>query len=562
MGMGATNTLARVAASIGVLSCVEPSFDSCVDVPNGGVLLALPALLVSGLLNYTEKYFQLPAGYYRLDSIFLLLAFMALSRLSTVEDLRFRSPGEWGKILGLDRIPEAKTLRAKISLLSDNNSPSKWAGELSQEWMNCEPDEATILYVDGHVRVYSGHQTKLPRHYVARQKLCLRATSDYWINAMGGRPFFLINKEIDPGLISVLEEDIIPRLETEVPNQPTEDQLKADKNLNRFTLVFDREGYSPDLFKKMWKKRISCITYRKYSVADWPEIDFKLCSVTLSSGNKAEMKLAEKETKLSNGFIVREIRKLTKTGHQTSILTTDYRSDLGCVAVAMFARWSQENFFKYMRIHYNIDRLSTYSTEPIPDNTMLVNPAYRKLEWEIRKNVGKLNYQNAKYGKLTYEGELEEEKMEKYKEQKAEIQEEIDHLVKEVSELKKKRSETKKHIQMADLPEDQKFDRLRQQSKYFIDTIKMVSYRAETAMANALQEKMSHPNEARTLLRAIYTTEADIQPNAKEKTLTVRLHQLANHMSCGSIQLLLSELNATETLFPGTDLRLVYKMGD
>lgn len=27
----------------------------------------------------------------------------------------------------------------------------------------------------------------------------------------------------------------------------------------------------------------------------------------------------------------------------------------------MFARWSQENFIKYMRQHYNIDRLIDYS---------------------------------------------------------------------------------------------------------------------------------------------------------------------------------------------------------
>ena len=74
-------------------------------------------------------------------------------------------------------------------------------------WINASPQEASILYVDGHVRVYNGQQTKLPRHYVARQRLCLRATTDYWVNAMDGQPFFLISKAVDPGLIKVLEED-------------------------------------------------------------------------------------------------------------------------------------------------------------------------------------------------------------------------------------------------------------------------------------------------------------------------------------------------------------------
>src|SRR3990170_4339392 len=127
MGMGATNTLERMAASVGQLNAVEPSFVASLDVPNAGVLFALPALLVSGLLRHAGKYFQLPQGYYRLDSIFLLLGFMALSRIKKVEDLRYCPPGEWGKMLGLDRIPEVKTLREKIGLLSNNDKPSEWA---------------------------------------------------------------------------------------------------------------------------------------------------------------------------------------------------------------------------------------------------------------------------------------------------------------------------------------------------------------------------------------------------------------------------------------------------
>ena len=212
MGMGATHTLQRIAASLGQLNAVAPSFKASLDVPNGGVLFALPALLVSGLLSHTQQYFQLPRGYYPLESIFVLLAFMA--RIKTVEALRYCPPGEWGKLLGLDRIPEAKTLREKIGILSSNEQPSKWAAQLSKEWMQSDPDSAAVLYIDGHVRVYSGSQTKLPRHYVARQKLCLRATTDYWVNAIDGQPFFLLNKAVDPGLIKVMQEDIIPRLQS------------------------------------------------------------------------------------------------------------------------------------------------------------------------------------------------------------------------------------------------------------------------------------------------------------------------------------------------------------
>ena len=123
MGMGACNIEARVAASVGELEAVAPDFQPALDVPNGGVLFALPALLALGLLESTQRYFELPKGYYVLDSLFVLLAFMALARLKSIESLRYCAPGEWGKLLGLDRVPEVRTLRAKLRLLAREDQP-------------------------------------------------------------------------------------------------------------------------------------------------------------------------------------------------------------------------------------------------------------------------------------------------------------------------------------------------------------------------------------------------------------------------------------------------------
>jgi hypothetical protein len=189
--MGATDTEGRLLASIFRCGPIDPCFLPSLDVPNGGVLLSLPALMSMGLLRHTTRYFELPNGYYRIDSIFLLLAFMALARIKTIEALRYCAPGEWGKLLGLDRIPEVKTLRGKVHLLTADDQAVQWGGELSRDWMEMFPETTGVLYIDGHVRVYSGNRTELPRHYVARQKLCLRATTDYWVNAMDGQPFFM-----------------------------------------------------------------------------------------------------------------------------------------------------------------------------------------------------------------------------------------------------------------------------------------------------------------------------------------------------------------------------------
>jgi len=563
MGMGATNTLDRVAASLGLVPEVSIEFQRSVDVANGGALFALPALLACGLLRHTGKYFSLPQGYYRLDSIFILLALMALTRLKHIECLRYCAPGEWGKLLGLDRIPEVRTLREKLKHLSNEERPTNWSAELCRDWMEAAPDEANMLYVDGHVRVYYGSKTKLPRHYVSRQRLCLRATVDYWVNAMDGQPFCTIGKAIDPGLIKVLEEDLVPRLEKDVPKQPTAGELEANPHLHRFTLIFDREGYSPGLLLRMKERRIACLTYHKFPGKEWADEEFRSCSVTLGTGEVIDMDLAERGTYLGSKpgerIWVREIRKRNDSGGQTSILSTDYCNDLTSIAVGMFSRWSQENFFRYMRIHFGLDCLADYSVEPIPDTTPVTNPSYRELDGRVRKTVSLLSRRLAEFGALSLSGEIAPSNVERYERKKGTLREQIAHLQTETERLKGERKAIDQHIPVSEVPDNERFSRLSTQSKHLIDTIKMIAYRAETSMAHVLRERMSRHDDARTLLREVYGTEADLIPNDTDKTLTVRLHHLANHSSDAAVRHLCSELNSTETLFPGTELRLVFE---
>jgi hypothetical protein len=394
---------------------------------------------------------------------------------------------------------------------------------------------------------------------VSRQKLCLRATTDYWVNAMDGQPFFVINKEIDPGLLQVLEDEIVPRLEDEVPAQPASFEPQSPYP-HRFTLVFDREGYSPGFMKRMRDKGIACQTYNKYPGEDWSEEEFQTKPVRLVSDNIVEMRLAERGVFLGKTLWVREIRKLTESGHQTAIISTDYQSDCSPVAATMFARWSQENFFRYMRKHYNLDGLADYSTEEISETTKLVNPEYRAIDGKVRSHVGKLNRMRQKFGEIMLIEEIAPKKVEAYQQKKSELHEGINSLERLIKELKACRKKTPKHITIADLPEEERFKRLGTKSKYLIDTIKMIAYRAETAMVSIIRDSMNRIEDARSLIEAIYTTDVDLIPDEEDQTLKVRLHQLANWSSGKALQHLCNELNATCTQFPGTNMQLVYEL--
>jgi hypothetical protein len=561
LGVGTTRSLERVMAAMGQLDGAPIEFELADDVPQGGVLCALPALLAFGLLRHTREAFSLPAGYYPLETYFLALGFLALARVASLESLRYEPPGEWGKLLGLDRIPEVRTLRDKLGqLCQPSGRAQRWSQTLSQEWMEGSAQSMGTAYIDGHVRVYHGRLTKLPRRYVARERLCLRGTTDYWVNAMDGQPFFVVTQTVDPGMLSVLRQSIIPRLKTELPCQPSAAELEADPYLSRFTLVCDRAVYSPEFFAEAKAERIALITYHKFPGPDWAVEEFTQREVKLVSGEMVTFELAERGTRLSNGLWVREVRHREPSGHQTPMLSTDYKRPLDQAAVALFARWCQENFFKYMGEHYNIDRLVEYGIQPLPETIQVVNPAWRELDGQVRNQAGLLAREQAQFGTLNLPIQADLQQTEALTVQKAQLLQTVQARQKEIEELKAKRRQTDKHVTLKELPEAQRFGQLRTDKKHLVDTIKLIAYRAETALVQVVRETLSRWDDARALVRQVFESAVDLRPDQAQKTLTVRLHRLATPAHDQTLKHLCEELTATETAYPGTDLRLVYEL--
>jgi multidrug efflux pump subunit AcrA (membrane-fusion protein) len=226
----------------------------------------------------------------------------------------------------------------------------------------------------------------------------------------------------------------------------------------------------------------------------------------------------------------------------------------------MFARWCQENFFKYMRQHYNLDRLVEYGTEAIPDTTRVINPAWRQLDSQVRRQNGLLNRELVQFAEIQLPQELEPQQVEAYESKKAQLQQAIEERRQQIEQLKAQRKALPKHIEIKDLPEQDRFNRLRSEKKHFIDTIKLIAYRAETALAQLAREKIKRLDEARSLIRQLFRTEVDLIPDQQNKTLTVRLHPMTTQAHDEVVRHICAEITATETVFPGSDLRLIYEI--
>jgi len=164
-------------------------------VLNAGVLFSIPALISQGLDRFFNVFKPLPAGFYGLHHVILILCFMAFCRIKNPEQLKKYPPGELGKLLGLDRIPEVKYFRKKIKQITDQSNLDKLHTELFQHWSESMPE--MFFYIDGHVLVYHGEQANLPKRFVSREKLCLSGTTEFWVNDQSGLPLMVVTGELN-----------------------------------------------------------------------------------------------------------------------------------------------------------------------------------------------------------------------------------------------------------------------------------------------------------------------------------------------------------------------------
>jgi hypothetical protein len=557
MGRAARAVEGRVLASPGLLTEATPVFaEPATAVAYGGVLAALPMLLREGLLGAANRLFRLPAGFYGLTTILLFVACMTLARVRNPEGLRYQAPGEWGAILGLDRCPEAKTLRRKIKLLSGaEHTVRAWQSELARTWASAHDADWATLAVDGHVKVYTGRNGRLPKHFVARQKLCLPASVSYWINALGGTPLLCLHQALDPKLVKAIKQEVVPQLlELGVVPEPAPDLTRPQAGAPALTLVFDREGWSPDLFKRLARRGIACITWHKnFKGEDWPQEEFRTLEVPIhgpAGTSTTTVDLAEQPIVLRNGLTVRQIRRRLANGRQVPVITTHPQMPLEQVAGAMFSRWSQENFFKYMREQFNLDSLPTHDLEPLDPDAQVVNPVRRALEKTIRRVRSRL---------ATARNRLAEALQADHRDSATRLEADAQTLVAELDELKQQRADTPTHVRAGDLPEQDKLDALPLGGRLFMDVVRMIAYRAETRMMTPVLTAQGKKPNARRLLRALLTSAANIIPQPDAGILRIQLLGLGSDACDRMLAPLIEELNATCTIYPGTELRLVYE---
>jgi transposase len=531
----------RFLACSGLIDDAAPLFGEATDVPGAGVLFALPLLEHSGIFRVAKKlYGNIGPSFYGLRSTLLILLLMALLRIKRPEWLKERDPATLGRIVGLDRAPEMKTLRRKLTRLASYRQAERFGAELARLRVEQRGKTMGFLYVDGHVRVYHGKRN-IPKAHIARRRLAMPATTDYWINDQRGDPLLVITAEANAGLVKML-----PSVLEEVG------KLLGDR---RVTIVFDRGGFSPKLFDKMINDGFDILTYRKGKSRRISEKRFVMRRAKLD-GRWVKYQLHEQVARFLKGKLrLRQVTRLTDDGHQTKVLTS--RWDLRDIEIAyrMFDRWRQENFFKYMREEFLLDALLDYQVEPDDPTRTVPNPKRRALDKQIRAARAEVAKLEQAYGSAVMENpEAKRPTMRGFKIAHAKIGKKLRTSRQRLADLIAKRRALPQRVEVRDVSEGEVI-KLATERKHLSNIIKMVAYQAESDLLALLRPHYARAEqEGRTLLHELFSASAEIQAVADQ--LRVTLSPLSAPHRTLAVQALCDSLNETETVFPGTKLRL------
>ena len=554
-------TADRVAARFGDLIEASVVITEGAQLPLAGLLLALPALEMTGLLPVAAEAFPpMRKGFYGLRAVLLMGVFLALLREPRAEAATRIRPTDLGRMLGLDRAPEVKSLRRKLGELAGYGKGAALQAALGRHHATARPDAVGFLYLDGHVRVYTGTR-ELPKTHIARMRIAGPATEETWVGDADGDPVMVITAAPSQSLAAELAR-LLPDLRAIIgPDRAC-------------TVVFDRGGYSPQVFTEIITAGFDVLTYFKGAWARSVTTAFAAVDFTAPDGTAHSYELAERlidlpvpaqpatagqEAKPATTLVLRLIVRASPGGHQTPILTN--RTDLSAAQVAyrMAARWRQENYFKYAREHFALDALDSYDDTPDDPTRMVPNPAKANAGEQVSgaraqlaaAHGGVVDAIDAAGIRARLPGSGGKATVDPAAGQA------LSAAISDLAAAKATSATTASHLPLGQVRPGSRL--LETETKLLTHAIRMSAYNSESALARLLRPHYARgDDEARALLREAFTLSGDLQITGD--TLHVRLDPPSAPRRSKALAALCAELTDTATRYPGTDLTLAYSI--
>ena len=547
----------RVLARFGLITAAPPVFAPCARAPLAGLLLAVPALAATGLLETARlAYGALPNGFYSLETMLCEGVFRALLGEARAEGAVRVDPVALGRVLGLDRAPEVKTIRRKIRLLAEAGKAGDWIAAMARRHVEARAEQAAVCYVDGHVRAYQGTR-RIAKTHVPRLKFPAPATVETWVSDAAGDPLLVVMAEPAASLAAELRR-LIPELRTLVGDD------------RRVLVGFDRGGWSPTLFADLDAAGFDILTWRKGATADIDEHAFAEHTLTDEHGRTHTWRLADTEITLdiADGprtgevFAMRQISLFESTRtRQMHILTT--RRDLPAAEIRyrMGSRWRQENHYRYARIHFDLDSHDTYRAADDDPTRMVPNPAKKPAYRDVEKARRALHLAEtaSDAALLAAHSPQPGTSVVLTNEMINTINAGIHTAEAALDAALAAHQAIPARVPLAEVNPGQQV--LDTETKLIHHAIRIAAFNTAQSLARAIVTNTGYTradDEAHTLIRTALAGSGDIIPD--HHTLHIRLDPLPAPRHTAAIDELCQALNDTNTVYPGTGLTLRYSI--
>lgn len=364
-----------------------------------GGLLFVPLLARYDFLATLRKVITIPTqGGYSLEELALTLFYLDVFGFRSLEDFKRAYPEEFGVLVGRPQSPSLFTLRRFLHKVRQLGRAEALIDEFAVAYLKSELAAWGVMYIDGHFMPYYGLHPISKGWHGVRQ-----------IPMKGSYNFLAVDEQFTPWLFLIRScaEDLLQKIPEliEKAKRIGEQAGVSRERLDKLIVVFDREGYSAELYRYLegkdqgeGKRRALFISWAKYAdkwVNDLAEEHFnQVARVTYEIQKPEAIPYLETTRAMSKYGKIRAVVIQSGADKKRSAIYTNGRvEEVGAERIVQLLcrRWGEENAIKELLHQHLINYTPGYFTEDLEKQPLVDNPQARPLKQQRAGLVSELN---------------------------------------------------------------------------------------------------------------------------------------------------------------------------
>ncbi|MGI0037681.1 MAG: putative transposase [Nitrososphaera sp.] len=442
---------------------------------------------------------------YALEVIFLTLFFSIVFHFPSIEALKKAKPLDWGVLLGRRRLPNRKAIHKMLNQLTAFNRASKLMKDFAVMFVKEQIVDVGILFFDEHFLPYYGIE-RIQQGFFSTRHMVLEGNYQFWAHDMNGRPVFVITTDAHLKL-----RDMIPEMIR---------RAKEISGRESIMIVFDRGGYSIELFELIALANAVFVTWAKYvpemTIAEIKDEEYSEF-VFESHGHRETYKLYSTERVIKEGRTPanqhRELKKMTvrmivvwrlSTGQKTALYTNDKSSPMEKLAEPMTRRWSeQENIFQKMMRRYNLNYHPGYYIDELANQPLVANPKIKSVKAEIKELEYRITQQKQQLATRMLNLKNKNVSVEAYEKRQRKTLPKLQALEQQLASLQQQLQALPEHVSIIEALAGGKLSACDLEKKKIYDVIQIVAYNAEQLLLESFQKHYHDTRDIEQILDMI-----------------------------------------------------------